>query len=112
MSTYYKRFRAPITSVRLIDGPGHDHVRVFERGRLAGDLTVTKGSGRDVALLFAGEEVIQVTCGADRTLVRTNLKPTDPEEWVIDDCGTHICRAQDVLLASSYSDRWGKADKL
>ena len=103
MSTYYKRFRAPITSAQVVEGPGHDCVHVFEREALAGVLVVTKGSGRDVALMFADEEAIKVSVGPNNTLIRIDLKPTNNDEWVIDDCGRHVCRAQDVLLAASYS---------
>lgn len=42
-----------VTTVKLEHGPGHDYVRVWNRGGHSGTLTVTKGDGEDfVDLLF------------------------------------------------------------
>ena len=100
VSTYYKRFRAPITSAQVVEGPGHDHVHVFEREAKAGVLVVTKGSGCDVALMFADEDVIQVHAGPNNTLVRVDLKSTSDDEWVISDNGRGVFRAKSLPEAA------------
>jgi hypothetical protein len=41
--------RTLITSVRVVAGEGHDTVRVWNRGGLAGELVVTHGDGPDLA---------------------------------------------------------------
>lgn len=48
-----------ITSVRVEQGPGHDHVHVWNRGGKAGTLVVTSGDGYAIArlLLPNGEPV-------------------------------------------------------
>lgn len=44
-----------ITSVRVEEGPGHDHIHIWNRGGKAGTLTVTKGDGELIARrLFCG----------------------------------------------------------
>ena len=44
------RGRHLVTSVQVHHGPGHDTIRVFNRGGLAGELIVQSGDGVDVAL--------------------------------------------------------------
>ena len=40
---------ATITSVEVIEDPEHDRVRIWNRGSLAGELTVVKGDGKRIA---------------------------------------------------------------
>lgn len=53
MSTSYYRLVNPITRLRLEEGAAHDRLTVFENGVNAGTLTLSKGVGRRLAMLFA-----------------------------------------------------------
>lgn len=41
-----------ITTVRVEESPGHDHVHVWNRGGKSGVLTVNKGDGKSIARLL------------------------------------------------------------
>lgn len=41
-----------VTSVRVEEGPGHDHVHVWNRGGKAGTLVVNSGDGHPIARLL------------------------------------------------------------
>lgn len=41
-----------ISSIRLVEGPGHDHLHVWNHGGKAGTLVVNKGQGKLVADLL------------------------------------------------------------
>lgn len=56
MSTSYYRLTEPFTSIKMEEGPGHDRVKLWEHGALAGELVLTKGWGKRVCLLFALHE--------------------------------------------------------
>ena len=45
-----------ITSARVLPGPAHDTIRIFNRGGLAGEITVTAGDGRDIASRLLNDE--------------------------------------------------------
>ena len=46
-----------VTSVRVEQGPGHDHVHVWNRGGKAGTLDVTSGDGYAIARLLLPEGI-------------------------------------------------------
>ena len=56
MSTEYYRFVPPFTSIRIDEDATYDRVTVFEKNANCGVLTVTRGLGRAVALLFRHDE--------------------------------------------------------
>lgn len=60
-----------ISSVRVESSPSHDHVRVFNRGALAGVLTVTLGDGDEIA-----ERLMNGPMICDRVRVTEKLKST------------------------------------
>ena len=62
MSTAYYRLRAPITSLRLEEGPGHDRLHIWEHHALAGELVLSLGSGREVARFFFETNADDVHC--------------------------------------------------
>ena len=43
-----------ISSVRVEEGPGHDHVHVWNRGGNSGILVVNKGEGNEIAKRLLG----------------------------------------------------------
>ena len=53
MSTSYYDLVEGITSLHLEEGPAHDRLTVWENGANAGTLTLSRGSGKWVARLFA-----------------------------------------------------------
>ena len=56
MSTSYYRLVEPFTSIRLREEPGHDRATFWESGANCGTLTVSRGVGARLALLFANRE--------------------------------------------------------
>ena len=48
-----------ITSVRVLEGPGHDTVTVFSRGQCTGTLTFNKGEGRIIARSLVGKNAVE-----------------------------------------------------
>jgi len=57
MSTDYYKLKAPFSSVRVEETPGHDHVTFWDNGANCGTLVVTKGEGRAVVAAVTSEEV-------------------------------------------------------
>ena len=39
-----------VSSIRLDEGPGHDHIHIWNRGGKCGVLTVTKGDGFEIVV--------------------------------------------------------------
>ena len=62
MSTSYYYFNSPITSIRLEEGPAHDLITIFENHANCGTLTVSKGTGRTICLMFALNDVDDFQC--------------------------------------------------
>lgn len=52
MSTSYYYIEEPFTSIRLLEGPVHDRVSLWESHGLAGTLTVSHGKGRSLVRRF------------------------------------------------------------
>lgn len=103
MSTSYYHLKEPITSIRIEEGVGHDHLTVWEHGANAGTLMLSKGLGKKVALCFA-EEVDDAHApirthfgGKGRGCVVTVQKEhLHPNTMLIDEYGT-LFRVADIL---------------
>lgn len=103
MSTSYYRFKDPISSVRLEEGPGHDRLTIWENGANAGTLTLSLGTGRTIVKMLM-EDVHDGACpmrthwgGVDRGTVVT-INPSGKE------------LTDDIVLVSEYGEVLKVAD--
>jgi hypothetical protein len=70
-----------ITSVRLMRGPGHDYLRVFNRGAPAGNLTVCKDDGILIVNLLLGEHWDMLAVSGESWF---ECRPFDPAERLVE----------------------------
>lgn len=62
MSTSYYFPIDGISSMRLVEGPGHDRLTIFEHGANAGELVLSLGMGRVVASALAQKDFDDSSC--------------------------------------------------
>lgn len=101
MSTAFYAFRGRISSARLAEGPGHDVVAVWQRGAKIGELTVTKGTGKEVLAMFRSEApAFHAYYGGEEsgTVVEATEdgKGMPPSEYVLSEDG-ELFTVHDVL---------------
>jgi len=92
MSTSYFYLRAPITSLRLVEWPGHDQLMVWTDNDLAGSLSLVKGEGKLLARMLADtdtEPPLRTHYGGASIgcVVTENIKGLDPNLILVSECG-------------------------
>ncbi len=100
MSTEFYPFKGTISSVRLECGPGHDTIGVWQAGAKCGELTVTKGAGKDLVFLFASDVAAFNVVNTGLASVTVHVFPYGvgmlPDQFVISEYG-ELMRVKDVL---------------
>ena len=100
MSTEFYPFKSGISSVRLECGPGHDVIGVWQDGAKTGELTVTKGTGKELIFLFVSDtaafNVVNAGLGLRKVHVFPSGSSMKPYQFVLSEYG-ELMRVQDVL---------------
>lgn len=89
--------RMVVSSVEVIEGPAHDVVKIWNRGGLAGELTVTKGDGAVVAARLRTNE--------------PHLKIQPARESHLS-ASVHIVRSPGDLIRDDREGVWVEVDRV
>ncbi len=78
MGTAYYKPRWPITHLEVSEGVTHDKVKLWDRGGLAGELTLLAGHSAPFIqmLIDTGNSVARTWYGGERSGIRIDIDPT------------------------------------
>lgn len=85
MGTAYRKLRWPITHLEVSEGVVHDKVKIWDRGGLAGELTLLAGHSLPFVqmLVDKGNAVARTWYGGERSGMRIDIDPALHDDVVL-----------------------------